>query len=147
MEWFESNLAVLSGLLVPLLLGIVKPLMEREAGGRELRRIKRHAQLRALLPDDGEAAAKLDTLLATEVDYFASRASRKVGRQVDAANLATIIVVSLIGGGVSYGLVTWAQAVSGVWSGLLWIVFAVWTLFLILLVFLGGLSRFYKTAE
>lgn len=145
MEWLESNLAVLSGLLVPVLLGIVKPLMARESGGRDLRQIKRHAQLRALLPDDGEAAGHLDKLLATEVEHFASRVSRKVGRQIDGANLATIIVVSLVGGGVSYGLVSWAQAVSGFGAGVLWVVFGVWTLSVFLLVFVGGFSRLYKS--
>ena len=147
MEWLQSNLAVLSGLLVPVLLGVVKPLMEREPGGRELRRIRRHAQLRVLLPNGGEAASRLDSLLATEVDGFVSRASKRHGRQIDPGNLATIVVVSLLGSGISFGLVTWAQSVSGIAAWVLWILFAAWTLFVLLLVFVGGFLNLYKTEE
>lgn len=133
--------------MVPLLLGVVKPLMEREAGGRELRRIRRHAHLRSLLPNESEAASKLDLLLASEIELFTARVSNRIERKIDGENLATIIVVSLIGGGISFGLVTWAQAVSGVWAWLLWIVFATWTLLVLLLVFVGGFSGLYKTED
>ena len=145
MEWLDSNLAVLSGLMAPILLGIVGPLMQRDAGGRELRRIRRHAHLRSLLSDGSEAASKLDDLLALETERYASRISLRIGRKIDGGNLAAIIVVSLIGGGISFGLVTWAQALSGGWAWLLWIVFGAWTLFVLLLVLVGGLSSLYKT--
>ncbi|WP_448759515.1 hypothetical protein [Actinomyces oricola] len=121
--------------------------MEREPGGRELRRIRRHAHLRSLLPDGSEAASKMDSLLASEVELFTTRASKRIGRKIDSGNLAAIIIISLFGGGASFALVTFAQALSGVWAWVLWAVFIGWTLFVLLLVFVGGLPNLYKTED
>lgn len=147
MSWIEDNLAVISGILVPLLLGIVKPVMERDYGYREIRRITKYAQLRSLLKDGTEAASNVDSLLSVETENLVANRLEQAGRKVDVTNLIVIIVVSLVGGAISFSLVTWAQSVSGVWSGLLWVVFAIWTLFVILLVFVGGLSNFYKRSD
>lgn len=144
LEWLENNLALLSGVVVPLLLGVVKPLMERQAGGSEFRRIRQHVHLRVELPDGSEAAKKLDRLILQEIEFYVERISPQVGRKLDKANLAAIAVVSLMGGGVSYGLVTWAQAASGVWAWILWIAFFCWGI-VVLLVLVGGLSSLYKS--
>jgi hypothetical protein len=147
MNWIEDNLAVMSGIIVPLLLGIVKPVMERDYGYREVRRITKYAQLRCLLKDGTEAAYNIDSLLSMETKNLVDNRREQTGRKIDVTNLIAIILVSLIGGAISFSLVTWAQSVSGVWSGLLWVVFAVWTLFVVLLVFVGGLSNFYKRSD
>lgn len=147
MAWLSANLALLSGVVVPLLLGLVKPLIERQSGGRALRQLRRHAELRALLPKGSEAQSQLDSLLDAESEKLASAAKQKIGRKVDSANLGAIFVVSAGGGAISYGLVRWAQATSGLGAGVLWVVFAAWTMFILLLVFVGGLPAFYKSPD
>jgi len=143
MTWLRQNLAVLSAVVVPVFLGVIGPLRAREAGGRFYRRVRRLAQLRPLLHDGSSAADRLDKLLVSEIDNLAMRHARKL----DGGNLAAIIFVSLIGGAVSFGLVTWAQAITGVASTVVWVVFWVWTFLLAVFVLVGGLSSLYKTDE
>lgn len=143
MAWLRENAAVLSAVVVPVFLGVVGPLRAREAGGRTFRRVRRLAQLRSLLPDGSAAAVRLDGLLASEVDDLAKRHERRLNRE----NLAAIIVVSLLGGAISAGLVTWAQATEGVGSTVVWVLFWLWTVFVLMLVLVGGLSKLYDVKE
>ena len=141
MVWLRENAAVLSAVVVPVLLGVIGPLQAREAGGRFYRRVRRLAQLRPLLHDGSGAADLLDKLLASELEKLATRHSRKL----DGANMAAIIFVSLVGGAVSFGLVTWAQAITGAGATVIWILFWGWSFLVVVLVLVGGLSRLYKT--
>lgn len=143
-EWVSQNLAVISGVLVPLLLAVVGPILERDGGGRDLKRIKRYAQLRSMLVDGSEAASDIDSLLAAETGALLDRNMPRVGREIDGGNIFAIFCVSLLGGAASFGLVTWAQHTVGFWSGVLWFVFAGWTVIILLLVLIGGSSSFYK---
>ncbi|MWJ01845.1 hypothetical protein DOU13_12065 [Clavibacter michiganensis subsp. michiganensis] len=61
--------------------------------------------------------------------------------------MGAIIVVSLIGGAVSFGLVTWAQAITGFGATIVWVLFWGWSFLVVVLVLVGGLSRLYKTNE
>ena len=143
MGWLRENAAVLSAVIVPLFLGVIGPLRAREAGGRFYRRLRRIAQLRPMLSDGSDAANRLDGLLADEIEKLAQRHARKL----DGANLAAIIFVSLLGGAVSFGLVTWAQAVTGLFSVVAWSLFWGWSLLVLTLVLVGGLSRLYKITD
>ncbi|MCK8476913.1 hypothetical protein [Microbacterium aurugineum] len=143
MAWLRENAAVLSAVVVPVFLGVIGPLRAREAGGRFYRRVRRLAQLRPLLPDGSSAADRLDGLLADEVEKLARRHSRKL----HGGTLATIIVVSLIGGAVSFGLVTWAQAITGAGAAAVWVLFWVWSFLVVVFVLAGGLPSLYKTDE
>ncbi len=145
MVWLEENLAVLSAVVVPILLGVIGPVVSREAGGREYRRVKRHAQLRSLLTDGSDAAKKMDVLLDHEVGRFADRSVTRASRKLNGGNLAAIVVVSLFGGAVSFSLVTWAQASTGFWAWVAWILFALWTFGVLIFVLVGGLANLYKT--
>lgn len=147
MDWLQDNLAVLSGALVPLLVVILKPIMEREAGGARLRRIKRYAQLRSALPDEGAATVKLDDLLAYEVEHLASATKQRLDRKLDGGTVAAVVCVSLLGGLFSFGLVVWAQASDGAWAVILWILFSLWTAFVLLFVLVGGVPNLYKKTE
>ncbi len=143
MGWLQGNLAVLSALFVPVLLGVIGPLTSREAGGRQYRRVRRHAQLRGLLRDGSSAAKRMDALLDSEIQLLTDRRSRKL----NGANLAAIVVVSIVGAAISFFLVTWAQGSVGLWAWVAWILFGAWTLFIVLLVLVGGLQNFYKQVE
>lgn len=148
MGWVEENFAaVLSGVLVPLLVVVVKPLMERDSGGRELRRIRRHAQLRSLMPSESEAAAKLDAILSQELDRFVLRETQRLMRKIDGITIFMMIAFSGVGGAISFGLVTWAQASVGIWAWTLWAVCVVWTLFVLVFVLVGGLTNLYQKVE
>lgn len=143
MAWLRENAAVLSAVVVPVLLGVIGPLRAREAGGRFYRRVRRLAQLRPHLTDGTAAADRLDDLLDAEIGKLAVRHSRKL----DGSNLAAIIIVSLFGGAVSFGLVTWAQGLTGFGATVVWGVFWVWSFSIVMLVLVGGLSRLYKPDE
>lgn len=143
MSWLRENAAVLSAVVVPLLLGVIGPLRAKEAGGRIYRRVRRLAQIRPLLNDDSTAADRLDLLLADEVESLALRHSRKL----NTSTLIGIVFVSLIGGAISFGLVTWAQAITGAGAAAVWIAFWVWSLLVIIFVLIGGLPTLYETDE
>jgi hypothetical protein len=143
MGWLRENAAVLSAVVVPVFLGVIGPLRAREAGGRFYRRVRRLAQLRPQLSDGSIAADRLDELLAAEVEKLAKRHSRKL----NGANLAAIVFVSLVGGAASFGLVTWAQAISGVGAAVIWVLFWVWSFLVVVFVLVGGLPSLYKTEK
>ena len=143
MAWLRENAAVLSAVVVPVFLGVIGPLRARETGGRFYRRVRRPAQLRPLLSEGSSAAKCLDELLADEVERLAKRHSRRLHGGI----LAVIIVVSLIGGAVSFGLVTWAQAITGAGAAAVWVLFWVWSCFVLVFVLAGGLPSLYKTDE
>jgi hypothetical protein len=85
----------------------------------------------------------MDHLLDRDVQALSERHSRKI----DGPNLGAIIAVSVIGGGISFVLVTWAQSVTDWWVWIPWTLFAVWTGFIVLLVLVGGLPKLYKQPD
>jgi hypothetical protein len=133
----------MTGVIVPILLAIVKPMVAREAESRELRRIRQHAQLRNLLPDDGDAAKEMDLLLKVEVAKLSSRTRSVLNRKVNKSNLAAIMLVSFVGGCISYVLAWLAQTNLWGWSIFFWILFIIWILIVFIFVFFGGLPNFY----
>lgn len=137
----------MTGVIVPILLGIVKPMVAREAESRELRRIRQHAQLRSLLPDDGDAAKEMDLLLKVEVAKLSSRTRSVLNRKINKSNLATIMLVSVVGGCISYVLALLAQTNLGGWSIFFWILFIIWILIVFIFVFFGGMPNFYTYSD
>lgn len=137
----------MTGVIVPILLGIVKPMVAREAESRELRRIRQHAQLRSLLPDDGDAAKEMDLLLKIEIDKLSYRTQSFLNRKVNKSNLFAIIIFSISGGIFSFLLAWFAQSTSGGLSVVLWGAFIIWTLLVILFVFVGGMPNFYTYSD
>lgn len=141
MAWLRENAAVLSAVVVPVLLGVIGPLRAREAGGRFYRRVRRLAQLRSHLTDGTAAADRLDELLDAEIGKLAVRHSRKL----DGINLFTIVFLAVVGGVVSFGLVTWAQAISGAGAAAVWVLFWIWSVTVVIFVIVGGLPGLYKS--
>ena len=137
----------MTGVIVPILLGIVKPMVAREAESRELRRIRQHAQLRSLLPDDGDAAKEMDLLLKVEVAKLSSRTRSVLNRQINKSNLAAIMLVSVVGGCISYVLALLAQTNLWGWSIFFWILFIIWILIVFIFVFFGGMPNFYTYSD
>ena len=134
----------MTGVIVPMLLGVVKPgVAALGSESRELRRIRQHAQLRSLLPDDGDAAKEMDALLKVEVAKLSSRTQLILNRKINKSNLTAIIILSIFGGLFSSLLAWLAQSTSGGLSVALWGVFIIWTLLVILFVFVGGMPNFY----
>ena len=134
----------MTGVIVPMLLGVVKPVVAALGSeSRELRRIRQHAQLRSLLPDDGDAAKEMDALLKVEVAKLSSRTRSVLNRKVNKSNLAAIMLVSVVGGCISYVLALLAQTNLWGWSIFFWILFIIWILIVFIFVFFGGLPNFY----
>lgn len=134
----------MTGVIVPILLGVVKPVVAAlSSESRELRRIRQHTQLRSLLPDDGDAAKEMDALLKVEVAKLSSRTQLILNRKINKSNLTAIIIFSIFGGLFSSFLAWLAQFASGTLAVVLWGLFIIWTLLVILFVFVGGLPNFY----
>ncbi len=144
MEWLSENLAVISGIFVPLLLAIVRPIVSGERSSRDLKRVEKLASLRELIKENKVATIEIDKLISVEVENLVRGRIQKVGMVINKASLIAMLFVALIGGGASYLLVLGAQATEGILSYLLWVVFYVLILFVILLVFVGGGKNFYK---
>lgn len=138
----------MTGVIVPILLGVIKPIVAALGSeSRELRRVRQHAQLRSLLPDGGEAAKEMDALLKVEVTKLSSRTQTFLNRKVNKSNLSAIIFFSILGGLFSCLLVWLAQFTSGILSVVLWGIFIIWTLLVILFVFVGGMPNFYTYSD
>ena len=112
-----------------------------------MQRIRSHAEIMSLLSNESEAASNLDSLLAFETEQLSSRTRERIKRKINYGTVATIVMMSLGGGGISFVLVIWAQSASGILSVLVWIIFVIWTFFIVLLVFAGGLPNLYKQSN
>jgi hypothetical protein len=82
-------------------------------------------------------------LLDFEIQLLAERQSRKV----NGADPASIVVVSIVGAAISFGLVTWAQGSVGFSAWPARFLFGAWTLFIVAIVVIGGLSGLCKQGE
>ena len=122
LEWLQHNLPALSGYVVALM-GAFRPLLDWFVGDPRIRRVRKYADLRAVLVEGTEAASLMDALLADEVRDLSERSLRRRSRQVDRGTIAAIVFVSVVAGAVSYGLAYLAQSTTGAVSFLSWLVF------------------------
>jgi hypothetical protein len=99
-----------SAISVAVLTVIVGPLLRGEISGRLAKRTAAHADLRKKLEGNADAVAHLDALLTREVLTLADRETHRLTRKLNGGNVAALIFVALVGGGVVYGIVSAAIA-------------------------------------
>ncbi|OKL50252.1 hypothetical protein [Boudabousia marimammalium] len=104
-------------------------------------------ELQKSLDKDSKAWHDIDQLIHEEMSVFTRRNSERLGRKMDTGAIGAIVFVAIIGGGISYGLVTAAQYLTGFWSAFFWVITVAWTIFILLFVMVGGASTLYKTEE
>lgn len=110
-----------SAIAVAVLSIVVGPIVRGEAGGRLGRRMALHASIRSQLNETSDAARELDELLKVEGARLRERETRRMARKVSGASIAALVIVTLVGAGAVYGLLTWAQHLGqgGVWYWML----------------------------
>lgn len=101
-----------SAISVAVLTVIVGPLLRGEISGRLAKRIAAHADLRKKLEGNADAVAHLDALLTRETLTLADRETHRLTRKLNGGNVAALIFVALVGGGVVYGIVSAAIALA-----------------------------------
>ncbi|OKL46266.1 hypothetical protein BSR28_06920 [Boudabousia liubingyangii] len=147
MNWFLNNAPVLSSVVVPILLAVVRPLMDRESGGRALRLIKSQVKLREGLQGSEKALAELDDLLSLEMTVYSAKMRSRLKRKLDFPTVMAAIVLSLAGGGISYSLLTAANYATGWLGTVLWVTAIAWFIFVLLIVFAGAIPNLFKYEE
>ncbi|MFE7504927.1 hypothetical protein [Promicromonospora sp. NPDC057488] len=119
--------------------------------GRE-RRLRRLLTLHSAMPE-GRGRAALEEAANGLAVQVALQTNPEVGtprrrRRIDRSNLATMILVSVVGGGVTWGI--WQLGILTPWAWLqwtLWIIASLVLAFVTLMVTLGGLSRLFVDEE
>ena len=139
LSWLPAALPAL-GALVKALSGLLNSNVEHRAE----RRVRRHAELFASLPEQAERT-ELIRLINLELDAIAERNERLLYRRVDVGNLAAIIAVLVVGTGLV--VLLW-QADSWDWMPSWAVVIAriiavLVGIFAFVLVTVGGLSSFW----
>ncbi len=101
-----------SAIAVALLTVVIGPLLSGEVSGRMFKRITAHAELRENLTGNEAALQELDALLVTELATLRSREQHRLTRKLNGGTVAALILVAGVGGGVVYGLVAIAVALT-----------------------------------
>lgn len=133
-----------SAIAVAVLTVVVGPILRGELSGRLLKRVVAHAELREKLADASPAQREIDALLDAEVKVLRERAEYRLTRRLNGGNVAALVFVALVGGGVVYGLVTAGLALPGtVWAVLFFIVAVLVGLFAVALA-AAGMRTLYE---
>lgn len=112
-----------SAVAVAILTVVIGPILRGEASGRLAKRIAAHADLRQKLEGNSVALQHLDSLLTSESQVLNERETYRLTRKLNGGNVAALVVVALVGGGLVYGLVSGAIAASAL-PVLPWVVVA-----------------------
>lgn len=99
-----------SAISVAILTVVIGPLLRGEISGQLPKRIATHSDMRQNLKGNAEAIAHLDALLTSETRVLKDREMHRLTRKLNGGNVAALILVALVGGGVVYGLVSAAVA-------------------------------------
>lgn len=140
-QWLIDNFPVLSGVAVSFLSFLSsfgEYLRERGYKNRGIKRIVSYAETLAVLPE-GKVKNNILNLLDIETNRLIEQNTRKV----NVANIAALVFVSVVGGGLSYLLALWATNITGLFSILAWLLFAV-VVFFTLGISLAGLGSIYE---
>ena len=136
-----SAFAPIVATISPLLAFLSRFIFERRDPSA-FRRIKRHAELWQILPE--EAGADFARLLNSETSQYVDRRLRKAERKLNGSTLAALIFVGLLTAGLTWPLVSLALVF---WPA--WILAGAVALFgaLLMIVGLGQLYRYPSTDD
>lgn len=143
MDWLANNVPLISGIAVAalsFLTSFVKFLNEQNASTKTTQRLKEYSDIYVNLPDTTEARGYIAKLLKIE----AERLLRRTNRKLNIANMIGVIVVALVGGGLSYISALWAMISAHIALTILaWLLFSFVTFFT-LGVSIAGLASMYE---
>lgn len=134
MNWIVDNIPIISGVAVAFLSflsSLIKFLNEPNVGVRGMKKMKDYTEMYAALPDRVDAKKDIAKLLKQETE----RTLRLTNRKVNKSNVAAVIFLSVLGGGLSYLFALWATN-----SSITIITILAWLLFATAVVFTFGIS-------
>ena len=114
---------------------------EQNVEAKDIKRAKDYIEIYSALHGEIQAKKNIELLLTQLTQEMVERNSRKL----NTSNIAAIIFVAIVGGGLSYLLAFWATSISGFWAVLIWIAFSAVFLFTIALSIVGWTSRYTKS--
>ena len=144
-NWVTTNFPLLSGVAVAFLSflsSFINLFRERTVESKDIKKAKDYIAIYSGLSDGIQAKKNIELLLTQLTQKIVEQSMRKF----DSSNMAAIIFVAVVGGGVSYLLALWATNVSGLFSVLIWIVFGTVFLFTIALSIAGWTLRYGKSS-
>ena len=143
MDWLANNVPLISDIAVAalsFLTSFVKFLNEQNASTKMTQRLKEYSDIYASLPDTTKARGDIAKLLKIE----AERLLRRTNRKLNIANMIAVIVVALVGGGLSYIFALWAMDSAHIALTILaWLLFS-FVAFFTLGISIAGLASMYE---
>lgn len=145
MNWFLDNLPVISSAFVgvgSVLISFIKLFRENDASAKKIKRLVDLSDIYTKLPSEMRAKDDLGKILEIETAKFKDILTRKI----NFINLSAVIIMSILGGFMSYLLVLWATNSWILWSVIAWTLFAVVAFFTIGIAIVG-LSSLYESSD
>lgn len=146
MSWLVDNLPVISGSIVAvlsILISLLRLSKETDISSKKIKRLSGIVEIYNNMPENTHGKKTMSDVIDIEVSKFKGILTRKVNK----ANVSAVVVVSIVGGLVSYGVALWATSVSIIWAVILWIAFSFIAFFTIGLVAVGLASVFEEDKE
>lgn len=137
-----DNIPVIFGVAVAVLSflsSLIKFFNEQNIGIKVTKRAKEYADIYSSLPDGIDAKTDVAKLLKLETEQLLERRLRKINY----GNVAAVIIVALVGGGLSYLLALWATNSPTIIAVLAWILFTA-VAFFTLGISITGLASVYQ---
>lgn len=129
MNHLLENIPIISGVAVAVLSflsSLIKFLSERSAGARGVKRLKDYTDIYTALPSNLGAKANIAKLVEQETAQLLKRTNKRL----NVVNIIALVVVAVVGGGMSYILAFWAiNTHLAVFAIIAWLLFAVVALF------------------
>ena len=140
-----ENLPIILGSFVAVVSAIIslyKLLIENSASSRKIKRLSEITDVYVKLPSNSSARSVVDKIITFESNNIYKILTRKV----NVANVFVVLLVSGLGGFVSYWLALWAANSGGFWSVVAWVLFAGVAFFTIGIA-IAGLASIYQQDE
>lgn len=143
MQWLLENLPVVSSAFVAVssvLISFMKLIRETDANSKKIRRLVDLANVYQKMSDDLKAKKDVELILNIETERFKTILTRKV----NLINLAAVVIVSIIGGLLSYVFALWATNSWILFSVIAWILFGIVAFFTIGIAIVGMASIYQQ---
>lgn len=134
MSWLLDNMPLISGVVVAFLSflsSFIKLLSERNIDAMGIKKLRAYADIYSLLPDNINDKDNIEKLLNQETE----RVFKQTSKHINIANIVLVIMVAILGGGLSYLFALWATS-----SDIMIFAILAWLLFAIVVIFTLGIS-------
>ena len=141
-----ENSALAAGILVAFLSflsSLFNFMKDRNIEAKQIKRIKQFTEVYKELPNDSQAKKNFEVLINQLSDKLLIQHTRKV----NSITVSAVIIIALLGGGVSFLLASVANNTAGFISVLFWVLFGCVTIFTIALSATGWATRYNNASR